>query len=205
MLPSSRPRYGYQWTNDDRAALAVDPVTAPNVRRIFASMAAGESLRSIAHALHTAGIPTPSGRGQWRPTTIREMIRNPLYKGEAYAWCWREKPGTQTYTFDHENAIRLPDGTAPALVSAETWDAAQERMARNVHMRPALKYPEAALLRNGYARCGYCGRPVHVVNNGGKLIYRCASQSDHESDCPSWTMKVDKLDGLVWERAIAKL
>jgi DNA invertase Pin-like site-specific DNA recombinase len=52
------PLYGYEW-NADKTAYVVDPVAAPNVRRIFAAAMSGRPLRAIALDLNREGVPSP--------------------------------------------------------------------------------------------------------------------------------------------------
>src|SRR5262249_15887440 len=67
--------------------LEVDSELASIVVRLFEGYAhQGLGLRTLAHRLNAKGIaPRPRGqRGRapsWAPTAIREMLRNPIYRG----------------------------------------------------------------------------------------------------------------------------
>jgi len=50
------------------------------IRRMFADSVDGVSQRALAAALTSEGIPTVKGR-EWRQTTIRRMLANPMYRG----------------------------------------------------------------------------------------------------------------------------
>lgn len=88
------------------------------VRRIFASFDAGESLRGIARALTTDGVPTRKGGAVWSTRTVRDVLCNPRYAGWAI----------------HQRAIAVDDsgnrvrGDWKPLVSVEMFDVAQARL-----------------------------------------------------------------------------
>src|SRR4030095_6410843 len=66
----------------DGYRLEVVSERAEIVRRIFEGYAHhGLGLRLIAQQLNAERAPSPRGK-TWAPTAIREMLRNPLYRGE---------------------------------------------------------------------------------------------------------------------------
>ena len=161
IMPASRPLYSYQFSAD-RTAYEVDPATAPVVRRIFAEYLTGRSLRQIAAGLTADPVPSPTGKDFWGLTTVRDILTDPRYAGEARGWRYaatREPGGKRRNRVrPPEEQIALPDGTIPAIVDAATYRTAQARLATaNARTcgRPP-RDPEAALLRR-YAACGYCG------------------------------------------------
>ncbi len=62
------------------------------------------------------------------------------------------------------------------------------------------KRPTAALLRSGYARCGYCGDALRVLNGKGGSYYRCNTSSRDVHGCPGFTIPTGALDAEVWAR-----
>jgi site-specific DNA recombinase len=56
---------------------------ADRVRGIFARYAGGDSLRAIARWLTDGGVPTPRDGAFWRPSTLKRILENPVYKGSA--------------------------------------------------------------------------------------------------------------------------
>jgi site-specific DNA recombinase len=205
LLPGSRPPYGYQWRDGNKAALDLDPLTAPILRRIFQEYMAGTSLRSLADRLSAEGIPTSTGRPKWMATTLRCMLRNPAYMGEARAWrysCTRTKNGKVTMRERPlEEQVSLPPGTVPALVDPPTWHAVQARFARNKAEAPRNnRHPEDSLLRSGFVRCGYCGNTVIAYVHSAGLMYRCCVYSRDIPGCRSSHVLVKTLDHAVWEK-----
>lgn len=68
--------------------LHVNPEQAEVVCRIFSAYVAGESLRALAYRLNAENVPAPRPRRAkrlapaWSLTAVREMLRNPIYRGE---------------------------------------------------------------------------------------------------------------------------
>ncbi len=89
LLPGGRPPYGYRWRDADKGALDIDPLTCSVVQRIFREYAAGVPLRTLADRLTSEGVSTATGRPKWVATTLRDMLRNPAYMGQARAWRYR--------------------------------------------------------------------------------------------------------------------
>lgn len=202
--------FGYAWRNADRAALTEDPVTGPIVRRIFQSAAAGISIRRIASALTTEGVRTPTGKDRWRASTIWTILANSSYAGEARALRTRHerlKGGkVRNSTRPVEEQVALPTGTIPSLVDPATYAAVRARLDRNkAEATRNNSNPEAALLRSGFVRCGYCGTICSVHNGPAGARYRCAGPSRSAYGCPCYTMQADLLDTAVWDRLTAVL
>lgn len=207
LLPGGKPIYGYRWRDATKAALDIDDMTAPVVRRIFLEAAGGKGLRQIGAGLTQDGIPTPTGQGtRWQPSTIAHLLHKPAYIGQAFGWGWR-KGGVTPQTFDPAKAIALPEGTIPALIEMETWQGVQAILARNkARAIRNAKNPESALLRGGYVRCGYCGHVMRArpTSNGG-TEYVCNQSSHYPGSCRRHSIRASILDAAVWRRAMGIL
>lgn len=203
LIPGGKPLYGYQWKDASKGQLVEDAATAPIVRRIFTGVAGGATLRQLTITLTREGVPTPTGRSRhWQTATIAAMLHKPAYKGDAYGWGIR-KGGTQPQTFDPEKAIPLPAGTIPPLVDETVWDAVQTILTRNqARAVRSAKNPEAALLRGGFARCGYCSGTMYARPRvDGKVEYVCKRGSELPGTCPRPTIVAHALDAAVWGKA----
>jgi site-specific DNA recombinase len=212
-LPGARVLYGYRW-NEARTAYLIDPVTGPVVERVYREMLAGRTLRAIARGLTDDGIPTPKGGETWVYTVVSKILANPRYRGEAVANRYKSTKTKGATTRGRQRRVvsirpeaeqtKLPEGTIPALVSAEAASAVGERLTLN-KARSARnnRDPESALLRGGYVRCGYCQRVMSAVPlANGQRIYRCAGAS--ESKCYHG-ISTHLLDAAVWGRIEAAL
>lgn len=206
------PPYGYVLVDSDTPhpnankaregrmlrVLAVDPVTAPVVRRIYESYLGGKGMRRICDDLNAEGIENPSSRQQeryahrkhnmgcWSPSALGHILRNVSYTGrQVYGRSRRQEvlvdatdPGLGT---EVRHRITSPDQwvfaavTHEPLISAEMFQATQERL----RSRRTGKGPqELATGRQPYALrglivCGACGNRLAACTVKGRRYYRC--------------------------------
>jgi DNA invertase Pin-like site-specific DNA recombinase len=147
------------------------------VRRIFERCAAGYGMKQIAHALNAERAPCPrpqQGRPSgWAPSTVREILYRPLYRGELV---WNRTRKRDQWGRAHQRARPEAEWlrtAAPELriVSDEAWDAAHARLAeaRGLYLKATNGTPwgrpprgtESKYLLVGLARCA-CGAGVSV-------------------------------------------
>lgn len=81
--------YGYRY-NDARDGYLIDEPAMQVVRRIFAMLAAGETLGSVTRTLNREGVEPPGGAanrsGLWNASTIRsQIVKNDVYAPHGYA------------------------------------------------------------------------------------------------------------------------
>lgn len=208
-LTGGRAPYGYRYPEDERLPdgrlaryrLEEDPATAPVLRRIFADVAGGASIRSVAHALSAEGVRRPKGQPSepWGHMTVHDMLNNPAYRGDGYS-LFARRVGRSVQT-DYGQAVRLPEGTVPALVTAELWEAAQRALSVNrARHVSTLRYTDDVLLRGGFIRCGGCGRKLSVMRNtptGPR--YCCTSNPKQANPCPARTsIMASIIDKKIW-------
>ncbi len=212
LRPSNRPLYGYAWNDDSKGAKSayiVDEEKAAVVRRIFQMAAGGASLRGIAHTLNEAQIRTANGADHWTPPVVRYVLRHEGYKGVATAnvWAWQKVGGIRKRVArpDAEH-LALPDGTIPPIISAELFDAVQEKLARNrIEATRNNRDPEAFLLRSGFLYCGYCGKLIHTAWKVSRKAsaypaYTVQQESVNHYQCPSFSIHAAVLDKVVWQK-----
>ncbi len=208
MLGGHPPLYGYRFVDEldhrgrkARARYEPNPDTAPVVRRMYREYLAGKSLRQIALTLSAEGIPTPRGGARWSISTVTDVLSHPGYKGEAVGWVWRVDATGKGRRWDTTDAIALPEGTIPPLVTPAEWERVQ--LARKQHKAVNVgmtKEPHKALLRGGIARCGMCGRAMRINRlRDGTYLYLCNAASETVRTCkPTSSIKADTLDAAAW-------
>jgi site-specific DNA recombinase len=170
------------------------------VRRIYDWIARdGWSCRRVAAELNTLGVPTACARegtgvrarktqSIWRAGLVRNMVTNPVYRGQL-------SYGRRTKKRDRE-VISAP---IEGLVSPALWDEAQVTLARN---RRCTKNTHRIYLLKGAMRCGICG--LTYVGSWSKDIgwYRCGGQLVARGPlmgrCPSTAVRTDVIEPRVW-------
>jgi len=172
------------------------------------------SLSQVAKRLSEAQIPTPRGGKRWNVASVRGMLRSPTYTGVAYSGRTRPAPARQRQSAlqpvgpgqsqqpaPAEEWMAVP---VPALISEETFEAAQHRLDRHVHMARRNNTTYAYLLR-GLVSCGQCrlacgGRTLHP----GYHYYFCRGRTDAlrvalGERCTARYAPAQTLDELVWQ------
>jgi site-specific DNA recombinase len=197
----NQPPYGFTWRDPaTKAALDLDPATAPIVQRIFREIAAGCSARAMVARLAAEGVPSPRGNAVWSRKTIIAMINNPVYAGRPVAFRWTRTRGAAIKLRPVEAQIPLDPSVAPALVDEATALAARAVIANGkIEASRNNRDPEATLLRAGIARCGYCRRNLIAHNLPGRTQYQC-SQRGTGRTCPPFAIEAHVLDAAVWAK-----
>lgn len=220
LLPWVKAPYGYILDAEhprDPHGLRVDPVSAAIVQQIFALFTdpqASTTLYGVVKQLSEAGIPTPTGKQRWSVTTVRGILRSPVYIGRALYG--RTRPvaaqrrksalqpigaGISTQPTPADDWISIP---VPPLVSEEQFAVAQVRLNQNKQRARRNNTAHDYLLRN-LVSCGGCqlactGRMVHP----GYAYYICAGRTNTlraaaDARCHSRYIPAQALDELVWQ------
>src|SRR5215217_4798277 len=91
LLPWMRVPFGYRTDPErprDPAGLRVEGYEAAIVHQMFAwYLERGATLGSVARLLMEGGVLTPTGKDTWSRSTIRGILKNPAYVGNAYGHC----------------------------------------------------------------------------------------------------------------------
>ena len=184
----------------DEALVWGDLSAAGLVRQMYERIAReGCSCRRVAAELNALGVPTDyarDGRGVrgkctqnvWRAGRIRNMVTNPVYKGQL-------QYGRRTDKREREVITAPIEG----LVSPALWQAAQEALARN---RRCAKNTWRVYLLRGVVRCARCGLTYVGSAGKGSAWYRCGGQlverGPLEGRCPGCSIRTDFIEALVW-------
>jgi DNA invertase Pin-like site-specific DNA recombinase len=205
LQPGGWPLFGYAYDDpakSEKNAYVENRAESWVVRRIYRECVEGKSLRQIAAGLNADGILT--GRGKtWGPRQISRLLAHPTYRGytaaNRYTSYVDENGKRQTAERPESEWLPTPN-VAPALVDEETWLRANERLQRNRRER-TRPYDAAtdALLRAGFVTCKWCGGPMSVHRQHGRIYYRCNNaQRDPSAPCRGKCIEATKLDAFVW-------
>ena len=123
----------------------------------------GMSCRHIAFRLTRLGIPTRKGHANWDRTTVRQILKNENYTGEAYNGRWTRENGTRSLPV--KGTVKLPAGIYPQIIDRDTFERVQRQLHINAEMSARNnKDPSVSLLR-GMIYCGICGKRMHAHNH----------------------------------------
>jgi hypothetical protein len=122
LMPGSKPPYGYLWRDETKAALDLDPATAPVIRRVFERIAAGDTMHSVVRDLRQHNTPTATGRGIWHVATLRDIVIKPHYCGKAYAWGWKKRTPAQSRVCSPSRWLRHLRGLRANHVGAGAYE-----------------------------------------------------------------------------------
>jgi len=220
LLPWTRAPYGYILDAErprDPSRVRLDPVAAAVVTQIFAWYTDAQTpttLYGIAKRLSDERIPTPTGQPRWNMASIRDMLRSPAYTGTAYSGRTRPAParhrksalrpvgpGDSHAPTPPEEWIAIP---VPAIVSQETFDAAQVQLDRNRQMARRNNTAHAYLLR-GLVSCGQCQLACTGRSRApGYAYYLCRGHTDalraaRGQRCTARFAPAVALDDAVWQ------
>ncbi|MBD5802359.1 Recombinase [Azoarcus sp. Aa7] len=153
---------GSRWVIDESAAAVV--------RDIFARRDHGQSMHQIARDLNAAAVPTchrdrKNEADFWRPSRIRGVLCNPVYKGE---FIWNGSSTIRAEAKKEGRSLEQIPYARPELrlVSDEVWDRC------NAKMVSRSGYGGGKHALGGLVTCGCCGA-VLVLSAGGRSLY-CA-------------------------------
>ena len=191
----------------DESPWWADLSAAGIVRRIYGWIALeGWSCRRVAANLNDLGVPTHYARdgrgvrgkktqGLWRAGRIRNLVVNPVYRGELQYGRRIDQRGPKTERRGHEITSAPIDG----LVSPALWHAAQDALAAN---RRIARNTHRVYLLKGSMTCGICG--LTYVGSWSKKFgwYRCGGQLKERGPIPGKclgvSVRTDKVEPDVW-------
>ena len=174
------------YTKDENGQLVPVPEEAEIVRRIFREYLEGASLNTIAKGLEADGILTGAGKKNWRPETVKKMLSNEKYMGDALL--------QKTVTTDFLNKTRVANnGEEPqyyvednheAIIPKEIFMRAQQEMIRRSNLAKGAEGKRKAYsgkyALTGIVFCSECGdnyrRTVWQAHGKTYYVWRCSNR-----------------------------
>ena len=174
------------YDKDVNGSLIINTKQAKTVRRIYRDFLDGKGANRIAKELEDDAIPNWNGKAKWYDGSIKKMLSNEKYKGEALL--------QKTYTVDFltkkrtNNTGQVPqyyvEESHPAIIEKDMWEAVQLEMERRgaYALEHGIQKFEYATTKNPFAGrviCGTCGhmfgRKVWNSTNEKqrRIIWRC--------------------------------
>lgn len=173
--------------------IVVNREQAETVKLIFGLFLEGMTPCSIAKELTHRGIKSPAGKDKWNQGTVRRMLSNEKYKGDALL----QKEFTVDYLQKKmkKNEGEIPqyyvEGNHEAIISPQVFDMVQAELERRKRT-DGSRYSGISIFSNKI-KCGDCGnwygaKVWHSTDKYKKVIYRCNHKySDKKCETPHIT------------------
>jgi site-specific DNA recombinase len=212
------PPYGYTYmrkTPTTPQHLVINEAEAEVVRLIY-RWCVEEQLSSYAiqRRLTAQGIvPRTARHGRWAQSSIIEILRDSLYKGEAYYNRTQAREAHQPYG-RRSRKDRVPGNTqgrtrrpssewiavpVPPILDPETWERAQGQLRQNQIRAQRHTTPHRYLLRSLLV-CGRCGR--RMVGSwsapGGRYICALRYPRHVPGACAGRSLSAPTIEQRVW-------
>lgn len=222
------PPYGYLKDPADKNNLIPDPETAPIIRKIYDLVLKGWGNHRIRDYLRETKAPCPSwihnvrgwlnkehmfpteeSRYIWRPDSLRNIIRNPVYCGDLAYGRSETIFKTKRHPKTEESKWIIVHDTHEPLVSREDWERANELIAiKRQDFKDSLK--NSPNLFAGILKCADCGKAMTRRKYGSKnnrQIYVCTTYAMYGSyRCSQHKLFEEDIQAVVLEdiRALCK-
>lgn len=181
------------YTKDEDGHLIIEPAEAEIVKRIYREYLQGASLKQIGDGLMEDGILTAAGKAKWRPESVKKILRNEKYIGDALL--------QKTYTVDVLTKKRVKNnGIVPQyyvenshepIIPRDLYMQVQEEMLRRSNLHSGAKRKKrvysSKYALSSIVYCSKCGDIYRRIawNNRGKhsTVWRCVNRVEHGPDC----------------------
>lgn len=167
--------------------LVINPEQAITIRRIYEMFLQGMTYNGIAQKLTEDNVLTPGGKTKWSISTVKSLLSNEKYKGDALL--------QKSYTVDYLtkktkiNEDEIPqyyvEGNHEAIIDPDVFEMAQREIMRR---GKGKKYHSGVHAFSTRIKCGECGcrygsKVWHSNSKYRKTIWRCNHKYDGEHTC----------------------
>ena len=180
------PAYGYDMKN---GKLEINEEEAEVVRRIFSLYLAGYGIQAITNILNEDGVPRRNGNTKWYSRTIKYILTNERYMGDALL-----QKRYRTETLPHRTKLNkgekqqyYVENSNPPIVSREMFAAVAELLkSRGAVERQYNRFP-----LTGTMVCPECGKKFRRQIIDGVTYWICNGRASGESNCKSRRVRED--------------
>jgi site-specific DNA recombinase len=211
--------YGYRYIRKSDSTpqqLVLNETEAEVVRQIYRWLV-DEQMTSCAIARRLSGLSVPTRKQAlrgWAQSTVAEILRKPLYKGEAFYNCRKRvdahrpqgkegfkdlRPGNLRGRAPRPREEWIPV-RVPAIIDPGTWDLAQVQAAKNRERAMRNNKKHEYLLR-GLLVCGRCGHRMIGARPGNSGLYICSVRYPKRlpGSCDGRTVNASAIEKKVWD------
>lgn len=179
--------------------LVVNEEQAKLVKRIYRMFMEGTTPYGIATKLTEENIPSPSGKQKWHAGTVKAILSNEKYKGDALL--------QKSFTVDFlTKKTKINEGEVPqyyvekdheAIIDPEIFDQVQDELKRRC---PGRNRYSGVHVFSGKVKCGQCGswygsKVWHSNDKYRRTIWQCNHKYDGGEKCKTPVLTDDELKG----------
>ena len=176
---------GYEKGPDGK--LAIVESEAETVRSIYRWFMKGLTFRDIAERLESMGIKSPMGKPAWGVSTVRSILSNEKYKGDALL--------QKTFTVDflthkhkkNEGEVQqwYVENSHPAIIPPEEWEMVRLELERR--SKSGCRYSALSPLSSRLV-CADCGsflgpKVWHSTDKYRRVVWQCNGKFKGERKC----------------------
>ncbi|MFA7523472.1 MAG: recombinase family protein [Halothiobacillaceae bacterium] len=179
--------------------LVVNPEEAKSVKLLYALFLEGRSCYGVAKELTARGIKTPGGKDKWSAQSVKSILTNEKYKGDALL--------QKSFTVDFltkkkkKNEGEIPQyyvkDNHEAIIDPETFEMVQTLMTTRTKGR---NRKSSVSIFSSKVKCGDCGswygpKVWHSNDAYRKVIWQCNHKFDGQK-CATPTLTEDEIKEL---------
>lgn len=158
--------------------MVINPEQAEIVRIIYRLFLEGMTPHTIARHLTEKEIKTPAGKDKWSAETVRRILTNEKYKGDALLQKYFTTDFLTKKTKKNEGQIPqyYVEGDHEAIIEPAVFDAVQQEIERR---KSSVSRYSGVSIFSSKVKCGRCGcwfgaKVWHSTSEKyRKVIYRC--------------------------------
>ena len=189
-----------QFLGYDRGAdgsFVINEEQAETVRLIYRLFLEGRSFHSVARELTNRGIKTPAGKDNWSQSTVRSILTNEKYKGDALL--------QKSFTVDFltkkmkPNEGEVPqyyvENNHPAIIPPEMFEQVQAEILRRSQSKGRYSGVGIFSSKIKCAECGgwYGSKVWHSNDKYRRVVYQCNSKFKNGRKCSTPHLTEDEI------------
>lgn len=166
--------------------LVVNPEEAKTIKLIYGEFLTGLSYHAIADKLTSLGIKTPGGKDKWSQRTVRSILQNEKYAGNALL--------QKSYVADFLTKKQVPNrGEIPQYFVQDNHEAIIEpaifdRVQDMIRQRSQKKGYSGVTIFSSKIKCGCCGawygsKVWHSTDKYRRVVWQCNSKFKDKTHC----------------------
>lgn len=175
---------GYDKGED--GSMVINEEEAKVIRLIYGEFLTGLSYHAIADRLTALGIQTPGGKRKWSQSTVKSILQNEKYKGDALL----QKSYTPDFLTKKQvvNNGEVPQyyvqGSHEPIIEPEIFDRVQDM----IKQRAAKRGYSGVTIFSSRIYCGECGAAYgskvwHSTDKYRRVIWQCNAKFKEKKHC----------------------